>query len=255
LIEKRITTVPKRVRDNHATAVSPNVATSLAATRLRLLNGVPPGVLVVNEIYRSIQGESTFAGMPCVFVRLAACHLRCVYCDTAHAFQNGRRMATDEVVAEALGLGDSLIEITGGEPLLQPECLPLIERLCDAGKTVLIETSGSLDISGIDPRARVILDLKTPSSGELGANDWANLSRLKSTDEVKFVIGDRADFEWTLDMVRKFGLTDRLAVLVGAVYEAVAPADLAAWILESRLPLRFQIQLHKQIWDPNARGV
>src|SRR5579875_1832481 len=162
--------------------------------RLRPLEGKPVGTLLVHEIYRSLQGESTFAGLPCVFIRLTACHLRCVYCDTPHAFSEGRALGLDEIAARAMALGDDLVEITGGEPLLQPEVHPLMTRLADAGKTVLLETSGAVDTAAVDPRVRIILDIKTPGSGEVAANIWSNLDRLKPTDEVKLVVRDRADF-------------------------------------------------------------
>ncbi len=171
------------------------------AQRLRPLLGKAAGTLIVHEIYRSLQGESTFAGLPCVFVRLTACHLRCGYCDTPHAFNQGETMSLDDVVAQALALGDELVEITGGEPLLQLEVHPLMSRLADAGKTVLLETSGAIDTSAVDPRVRIILDLKTPGSGEIEANVWSNLERLRSTDELKFVVCDRADFDWSANVV------------------------------------------------------
>src|SRR5262249_14224092 len=160
------------------------------------------GTLVVHEIYRSLQGESTFAGLPCVFVRLTACHLRCVYCDTPHAFAQGEALGLDEIVARVHELGDLLVEITGGEPLFQPEVYPLMAGLADAGKTVLLETSGAIDIAAVDPRVHVILDIKTPGSGEVEANVWSNLARLKPADEVKVVVCDRADFDWAVDIVR-----------------------------------------------------
>ncbi len=225
------------------------------AQRLRPLQGKAPGTLVVHEIYRSLQGESTFAGLPCVFVRLTACHLRCVYCDTPHAFNQGEAMSMDDVVARTLALGDDLVEITGGEPLLQLEVHPLMSRLADAGKTVLLETSGAIDTSSVDPRVRVILDLKTPGSGEAGANVWSNLELLKPTDELKFVVCDRADFDWAVNVVREHRLTERCPVLFSAAFGQVNPTDLAAWILESRLPARLQLQQHKILWDPKARGV
>src|SRR3954453_5435867 len=165
------------------------------AHRLKSLEAKPPGTLVIHEIYRSLQGESTFAGVPCVFVRLTACHLRCVYCDTPHAFAQGEVLSLDEVVARTLMLGDDLVEIPGGEPLLQPEVYPLMTRLADAGKTLLLETSGAIDTRTVDPRGRLNLDVKTPGSGEVSANDWGNLRRLKPTDEIKFVACDRADFD------------------------------------------------------------
>jgi len=225
------------------------------AQRLRPLAGKATGTLVIHEIYRSLQGESTFAGLPCVFVRLTACHLRCVYCDTPHAFNQGEAMSVDVVVARALALGDDLVEITGGEPLLQREVHPLMSRLADAGKTVLLETSGALDTSAVDPRVRVILDLKTPGSGEAEANVWSNIEHLKPGDEVKFVVCDRADFDWAVNVVREHRLTERCPVLFSAAFGQVNPTDLAAWILESRLPVRLQPQQHKILWDPNARGV
>jgi len=223
--------------------------------RLRPLREKPAGTLVIHEIYRSLQGESTFVGLPCVFVRLTACHLRCGYCDTPHAFQEGETVPLDDVVSRALALGDRLVEVTGGEPLLQPEALPLMSRLADAGRTVLLETSGSLDISPVDPRVRVILDVKTPGSGESAANLGSNLDRLKPSDEVKFVVCDRADFEWSVAHVRSHQLTDRCPVHFGVAFGLVDPTDLAAWILETRLPIRLQLQQHKILWDPAARGV
>lgn len=225
------------------------------AQRLRPLARKAAGTLVIHEIYRSLQGESTFAGLPCVFVRLTACHLRCVYCDTPHAFNQGETMSVDDVVARSLALGDDLVEITGGEPLLQLEVYPLMSRLADAGKTVLIETSGAIDTSAVDPRVRVILDLKTPGSGEVEANVWSNLERLRPTDELKFVLCDRADFDWAANVVGEHRLTDRCPVLFSVAFGQVNPTDLAAWILESHLPVRLQLQQHKILWDPNARGV
>ncbi len=225
------------------------------AQRLRPLAGKAAGTLVVHEIYRSLQGESTFAGLPCVFVRLTACNLRCVYCDTPHAFSQGEPMALDDVVARALALGDDLVEITGGEPLLQLEVYPLMSCLADVGKTVLLETSGAIDTSAVDPRVHVILDVKTPGSGEVEANEWSNLTRLRSTDELKFVVCDRADFDWAASVVREHLLTERCPVLFSASFGQVSPTDLATWILESRLPVRLQFQQHKILWDPKARGV
>ena len=225
------------------------------AQRLRPLQGKAAGTLVIHEIYRSLQGESTFAGLPCDFVRLTACHLRCVYCDTPHAFNQGETMSVDDVVARTLALGDDLVEITGGEPLLQLEVYPLMSRLADAGKTVLLETSGALDTSAVDPRVLVILDLKTPGSGEVEANVWSNIERLKPTDELKFVLCDRADFDWAVNVVRKHRLTERCPVLFSAAFGQVNPTELAGWILDSHLPVRLQLQQHKILWDPNARGV
>jgi 7-carboxy-7-deazaguanine synthase len=223
--------------------------------RLLPLEKKPAGSLLIHEIYRSLQGESTFAGLPCVFIRLTACHLRCVYCDTPHAFAEGQIIDLDAVLAQALALGDNLVEITGGEPLLQPEVYPLMTRLADVGKTVLLETSGAIDIAAVDPRARVILDVKTPGSGEVEANVWSNLERLKTTDEVKFVVCDRTDFDWAAAIVGQRQLAGRCPVLFSAAFGQVDPTELAGWILESRLPVRLQLQQHKLLWDPRARGV
>ncbi|MDG3005103.1 radical SAM protein [Paludisphaera mucosa] len=225
------------------------------ARRLKPLEGKAAGTLLVHEIYRSIQGESTFAGLPCVFVRLTACHLRCVYCDTAHAFRHGAAMGLDAVVEAVEKLGGGLVELTGGEPLLQVEAYPLMERLADKGWTVLLETSGGVATDRVDPRVRIILDVKTPASGEADANVWANLDRLRPTDEVKFVLGDREDFDWSVEVVRRHDLARRCPVLMSAVFGRVEPTELAAWILDAGLPIRLQVQLHKILWDPGARGV
>ena len=223
--------------------------------RLKPLRDKPAGTLVVHEIYRSLQGESTYVGLPCVFVRLTACHLRCVYCDTPHAFHQGKTFSLEEVFEQAMAFGDDLVELTGGEPLLQDEVYPLMERLADAGKTVLLETSGAVGIERVDPRVRIILDLKTPGSGEVEANVLENIPLLKSKDEVKFVLRDRDDFDWAVGMVVQHQLTTICPVLFSPCFGDVNPTDLAAWILESRLPIRLQIQQHKILWDPSARGV
>lgn len=223
--------------------------------RVRSLAALEAGELLIHEIYRSIQGEGTFAGLPCVFVRLTACHLRCSYCDTPHAFHSGEKWSSEDVFQDAMALGDDLIEITGGEPLLQPEVFPLISRFADAGRTVLVETSGAIDTSPIDPRARLILDIKTPASGEVQANFWPNLERLRATDEIKFVVCDRADFEWSVQCIREHRLVNRCSVLIAPSFGRVKVAELASWILETKLPIRLQLQIHKMIWEPNARGV
>ena len=228
---------------------------SISDQRLRSLLTKPAGSLLIHEIYRSLQGEGTFAGLPCVFIRLTACHLRCVYCDSAHSFHSGDAISIDEIVEKTLGYRNSLVEITGGEPLLQPEVFPLMTRLCDAGLTVLLETSGALDIQPVDPRVRIILDIKTPGSGEASANLWSNLDHLKPSDEVKFVITDRDDFSWSVDVVAKYELTRRCPVLVSPAHDRVEPIDLAAWLLESGMEARLQIQLHKILWGPKTRGV
>jgi 7-carboxy-7-deazaguanine synthase len=222
--------------------------------------GLPPGLaaaetLVVHETYVSIQGESTWAGLPCAFVRLSACHLRCTWCDTPHAFGAGTRRAVADVIAAVHGLGTPLVEVTGGEPLLQPGVYPLMSVLCDLGHTVLLETSGALDIGHVDPRVVRIVDLKCPGSGEEARNRWQNVALLTSRDEVKFVLADRADYEWARAAIAQHDLARRATVLLSTVHGTVAPADVVAWMLEDRLPARFQMQMHKVIWDPNARGV
>jgi 7-carboxy-7-deazaguanine synthase len=231
---------------------------------------MPDGRLRVNEIFCSIQGESTRAGCPCVFVRLTGCHLRCRYCDTEYAFKAGAFRSVSHVVGTVCSHPTDLVEITGGEPLLQPGVHALVSRLCDLGKTVLIETSGACDISPCDPRAIRILDLKTPGSGEAERNLWTNLEHLTERDEVKFVITDRGDYEWARGVIEKHRLGERCgAVLVSPVSEqapgeeiegcpGLDPRDLAEWLLgdppRSGL-VRMQSQLHKLIWDPQARGV
>lgn len=223
--------------------------------RLAVLRDKPIGALMIHEIYRSIQGESTFAGLPCVFVRLTACHLRCGYCDTPHAFRQGESLRIESVIERVIELGDPLVEITGGEPLLQPEVFPLMTELADRGRAVLLETSGACDISNVDPRVHIIMDLKTPGSGECAANLWANVPLLKSKDELKFVVCDRADFDWAVARVREHSLCDRLPVLVSPVFGSVSALQLAEWILATRLPLRMQLQQHKLIWPADQRGV
>ncbi len=225
------------------------------AQRLAPLAAKPAGSLLVHEIYRSVQGESTFAGLPCVFVRLTGCDSRCVWCDTPHAFTQGTVWTLDAVVEGVRAYQTSLVEITGGEPLVQPEVLPLMTRLADLGLTVLLETSGARDIAPVDRRVHIIMDLKCPDSGECAGNRWANLDVLKTTDEIKFVIASERDFAWTADTIRRHRLQERFTVLLSAVFGAVAPLELANWLLESGLQVRLQLQMHKYIWDPQARGV
>jgi 7-carboxy-7-deazaguanine synthase len=225
------------------------------ANRVAPLESKPPGQLLIHEIYRSVQGESTFAGLPCVFVRLAVCNLRCVWCDTPHAFKEGIVRAPADVLSEVMGMGCPLVEITGGEPLLQPEVFPLMTALADAGLTVLLETSGAEDIAQVDRRVHIIMDLKCPDSGECDANRWANLDLLKPSDQIKFVIASHRDFDWTAETIRTHKLDRRFAVLLSPVFGSVSPQELADWLLESGLQVRMQLQLHKFIWDPEARGV
>ncbi len=232
-----------------------DMMTLVQTARLTLLENKPAGQLLIHEIYRSLQGESTFAGLPCVFVRLAVCDARCAWCDTPHAFNQGESMPLDAVIERALSFDCPLVEITGGEPLLQVEVFPLMARLADAGATVLLETSGAHDIGPVDPRVHIIMDLKCPDSGECDNNLWTNLEKLKPGDEVKLVIASRRDFDWAVDTVRRHSLERRFAVLVSPVVDDVTPSDLAAWVLASGLNVRMQLQLHKFIWSPTARGV
>ncbi len=211
---------------------------------------------MVHEIYRSIQGESSFAGLPCTFVRLTGCNLRCTWCDTPQAFYGGTRMARADVLAQALALGTQLVELTGGEPLLQPGALPLLAELCDAGRSVLLETSGEADVSGVDGRVHKIMDLKAPGSGESHRNRWENLEHLGARDEVKFVLLDRADYEWMRATIAERAPQARGArLLASPVWGALDPAELVRWVLEDGLPVRVNLQLHKILWGKDAEGV
>ena len=211
--------------------------------------------LRVNEIYASIQGESSRAGLPCAFVRLTGCHLRCTYCDSEYAFYAGNWLTVDDIITRVSEFGLSLVEITGGEPLLQPACGQLAQALLDAGYTVLCETSGSLPIDRLPAGVIKIMDLKCPSSGEVERNDWANIAKLQPHDEIKFVVGDREDFDWAVGVIAQHSLADRCALLMSPVFGEIEPRQLAEWIMKQRLPVRFQLQMHKFIWDPKAVGV
>jgi 7-carboxy-7-deazaguanine synthase len=212
--------------------------------------------LVIHEIYASIQGESTFAGLPCTFVRTTGCNLRCTFCDTPQAFYGGTRMARAEVLARALATETPLVELTGGEPLLQPGVVPLMAELCDAGRTVLVETSGEADVSRVDPRVHKIMDLKAPASGESHRNRWSNLEHVTARDEIKFVLSDRADYEWMRETIRARSLSARTPnLLASTVFGKLAPKELVRWVLEDALAVRVQLQLHKHIWAPDAQGV
>jgi 7-carboxy-7-deazaguanine synthase len=250
------------------------------------------GTLYINEIYLSLQGESTYAGLPCIFVRLSACNLRCSYCDTAYAFTQGQKIGLREISARVdklaapfsgqppVKLGATgetarlpLVEFTGGEPLLQANVLPLLSTLCDQGYTVLVETSGALDISPVDPRVRRIMDLKCPSSGEVDRNRWENLPLLRASDEIKFVIGTREDYDWARDQIGSHRLAEKCGLLISWVHPLqpeqrekslktpphghapISRQELAQRIIEDALPVRFQVQLHKIIWPPDQRGV
>jgi 7-carboxy-7-deazaguanine synthase len=217
--------------------------------------------LRVTEIFHSIQGESTWAGLPCTFVRLTGCPLRCVWCDTAYAFHGGDRMTLTEILERVRSFGTGLVEVTGGEPLAHGNAFPLVEMLLDAGHTVLVETSGAFDVAPLDPRACKIMDLKCPGSGESHRNLWSNLDHLTGKDEVKFVVKDRTDYEWARDTIRARGLDARVgsaalgALLVSPVWGEVDLEALAGWILEDRLPVRLQVQLHKLVWGAERTGV
>ena len=213
-------------------------------------------MLTINEIYRSIQGESTYAGRPCVFVRLTACDLRCAWCDTPYAFTEGRKMSLDDVLAAVAREACPLVEITGGEPLLQKEVIPLMQRLVDDGRTVMLETGGHLSIEAVPREVVKIVDVKCPGSGESARVHWPNLDLLAPHDEVKFVIADRDDYLFARDVVVGRELDRRVAaVLFSPVHGVLDPQRLAVWILEDRLPVRLQLQLHKYVWDPATRGV
>lgn len=217
--------------------------------------------LRVTEIFHSVQGESTWAGLPCTFVRLTGCPLRCVWCDTEYSFHGGEKMDLDDIVARVEGIGTPIVEITGGEPLVHRNAFVLARTLLDRGFTVLVETSGAVDVEPLDPRAHKIMDLKCPDSGESARNLWSNLDHLTARDEIKFVIASRADYEWMRDTIRERGLDQRLrsgrlnALLASPVWDRIEFRDLADWILADRLPVRFQLQLHKLIWGANVHGV
>jgi 7-carboxy-7-deazaguanine synthase len=235
--------------------------------------------LVINEIYLSLQGESTFAGLPCIFIRLTACNLRCSYCDTAYAFKEGAKMSLGDVLSRVEELaklyapGKPLVELTGGEPLLQKPSLPLMKELCDRGFTVLVETSGALDIAAVDPRVRRIMDLKCPSSGEVERNRFENIAHLKSTDEIKFVMGTQQDYDWAKEQLTKYKLAQICPILFSWVsplqthqqdkslkpvppnLTPISRVELVEKIIADALPVRFQLQMHKFIWPPDQKGV
>ena len=217
--------------------------------------------LRITEIFYSIQGESTWAGVPCTFVRITGCPLRCTWCDTEYAFHGGSRMTFDDIVEEVGRHPTQVVEITGGEPLAHPGSIDLAKRLLDEGYTVLVETSGAFDVAPLDERVHTIMDLKCPGSGENARNLWANLDHLDSRDEIKFVVKDRADYEWARDAIRERGLDQRVAdgslraLLMSPVWGEIDLEAFAGWILEDGLPVRFQVQVHKLIWGAEATGV
>ena len=213
-------------------------------------------MLTINEIFYSIQGESTHAGRPCVFVRLTACDLRCSWCDTPYAFYEGRKVSVDDVITETGKYNCPLVEITGGEPLLQEEVYPLMERLLASGRTVLLETGGHIDVSRVPAAVVKIIDVKCPGSGEAERNCWENLDRLQPHDELKFVIRDRADYDFARATVCRYRLDGKCeAVLFSPVHGVLDPKALSEWVLQDRLPVRVQLQVHKYIWGPDVRGV
>ena len=218
--------------------------------------GTTNAVLTVNEIFHSVQGESTYAGRPCVFVRLTACDLRCSWCDTPYAFYEGSKRSLDEVIGEVDRYGCSLVEVTGGEPLLQEDVYPLMQRLLESGKTVLLETGGHRSTERVPDEVVTILDVKCPGSGEVGKNDWKNLERLRPQDEVKFVVKDRADYEFARDVIARHELAGRAAAIhLSPVHGVLDPKTLSEWVLADKLAVRVQLQLHKYIWSPDTRGV
>lgn len=213
-------------------------------------------MITINEIFYSVQGESTYAGQPCVFVRLTACDLRCSWCDTPYAFHEGRKRPLEDVVADVEGFACDLVEVTGGEPLLQEAVYPLMTALLERGKTVLLETGGHRSTQRVPPEVVTILDVKCPGSGEAHRMDWSNLQRLRPHDQVKFVVQDRADFEYARHAIIEHRLAERAAAIhLSPVHGVLHPRTLAEWVLAENLPVRVQLQLHKFIWDPQTRGV
>jgi 7-carboxy-7-deazaguanine synthase len=217
---------------------------------------VKEDTLVIHEIYASIQGESTFAGLPCTFVRTTGCNLRCAWCDTQQAFYGGTRRTRSDVLREALSHDTPLVELTGGEPLLQPAVLVLLRELCDANKTVLVETSGEADVSRVDARVHKIMDLKAPASGESHRNRWSNLDHITQRDELKFVLASEVDYEWMRTIIREKSLISRTPhLLASTVFGALSPKQLVQWVMRDKLPVRVQLQMHKVIWSPDTTGV
>lgn len=212
-------------------------------------------MLKINEIFYSVQGESSKVGLPCVFVRLTYCNLRCTYCDTEYAFYDGKDMPVDEVISEVKKYNCNLVEITGGEPLVQEEVLKLMKRLCDEGYDVMLETGGSLSIKDVDKRVMIVMDLKCPTSKMMKKNYYENIEHIKKSDEIKFVIGNREDYNWSKEIISKYDLTDKCSVLLSVVFGELEPVSLVNWILEDNLKVRYQLQAHKFIWHPETKGV
>ena len=209
----------------------------------------------INEIYKSIQGESSYSGLPCIFIRLTYCNLRCSYCDTEYAFYDGNDMSIPEIISKVNSLECNLVEVTGGEPLVQENCINLLKALTINNNDILLETGGSLTIKDVPENVKIILDLKCPSSNMSDKNLWSNIKLLKNTDEVKFVIGNKDDYLWSKGITEKYNLSKKTNVLFSPVYNKINPKKIAEWILEDKLDVRFQIQLHKSIWDSEEKGV
>ncbi|MCK4342996.1 MAG: radical SAM protein [Phycisphaerae bacterium] len=214
-----------------------------------------PPRLQINEIFHSVQGEGTRVGLRCVFVRLTGCDLRCAWCDTEYAVAEGQWLTIDDILSRVREFNCPTVEVTGGEPLLQPEVYPLMTRLADEFETVLLETSGACSIEQVDPRVARIVDLKCPGSGEAQRNHWPNVDLLTPRDEVKFVLADRRDYDWAKEVLRRYDLLSRCPVIFSPVHDELPPVELATWILADRLDVRVGLQLHKLIWPPNTRGV
>jgi len=212
-------------------------------------------MLKINEIFHSIQGEGTNAGLPCVFIRLTYCNLRCTYCDTEYAFHEGEDFSIEDIIEKVKSYGCKLVEVTGGEPLVQENSLGLMKQLCDEGFEVMLETGGSLPIEMVDSRVNIIMDLKCPSSGMMEKNLYENINFLKPMDEVKFVIGNREDYDWAKKIIEENDLLNKCNILFSTVFGSLSQDELAGWILKDKLKVRFQLQLHKYIWDPDKRGV
>lgn len=211
--------------------------------------------LKINELYLSLQGESSWTGLPCIFVRLSGCNLRCSYCDSSFSYEEGKEYSIEEIVERVNSYHCKLVEITGGEPLLQENTALLAKSLCDAGCRVLMETNGTIDIKDVDKRVVLIMDIKTPGSGSTKKVRWENITKLKKDDEVKFVLTDKKDYLWAKDIIKQYGLAERASILISVAYGSLEPKEAAQWILDDGLDVRFQLQLHKYIWDPEKRGV
>ena len=212
-------------------------------------------MLKINEIFHSIQGESTYAGRRCVFVRFTYCNLRCTYCDTEYAFNEGADKSIETIIDEIKQFDCKLVEVTGGEPLMQEESLELMKKLCDLNFEVMLETGGSLPIKDVDERVKIIMDLKTPSSGMMKKNFYENIKFIKKNDEIKFVIGSREDYEWSKEITKEYKLNDKCPILFSVVFDQLKPVTLSEWILEDKLNVIYQLQMHKYIWEPDKRGV